>query len=207
MHISLRGDLRYVSVTIRALGVLGSPRAGGNTDLLLDAALSGAAEAGAEAEKVVLDRLDIRPCTACDGCRDGVACVLNDDMMLLYRKVEEADIIILASPVYFDAVSAQTKAFIDRCQLFWCRKYLLKIKGRPRASAFISVGARVRTDFGALEATARALFYTLDAMPCHFLTFAGFEEPGSIQDHPDAIEQARGLGRKLAAEAGERNSL
>jgi multimeric flavodoxin WrbA len=196
-----------VSVKVRALGVLGSPRLGGNTDLLLDAALSGATEAGAEAEKVILDRLEIHPCTACDSCRDGVGCAIADDMTDLYGKVEEADIIILASPVYFHAVSAQTKAFIDRCQLFWCRKYLLKIKGKERGSAFISVGARVRTDFEPLEATARALFYTLDAMPCQFLTFAGFEEPGSIEDHPDAMEQARALGRQLASDIGKRNRL
>ncbi len=196
-----------MSDTVRVLGVLGSPRPRGNTDLLLEAALKGAAEAGAEVEKVVLDRLDIRPCTACDSCRDGVGCVLVDDMVPLYRKIEDADVIILASPVYFDGVTAQTKGFIDRCQLFWCRKYLLKVRGKERGSAFISVGARVRTDFEPLEATVRALFHTLDAMPCHFLTFAGFEEPGSIEDHPDAMEQARALGKRLATELGKRNSI
>ncbi len=190
---------------VRVLGVLGSPRQGGNTDLLLDETLRGAAEAGAEVEKVVLDQLTIRPCTACEGCRDGVRCILDDDMGPLYGKVEVADVIVLASPVYFDAVSAQAKAFIDRCQLFWFRKYVLKVPGRARGSAFISVGARVRTEFDGLEATARALFYTLDAMPCHTLTFAGFEEAGSIEDHPDALAQARQLGARLAAEAGERN--
>lgn len=187
------------------LGVLGSPRQGGNTDLLLDEALRGAAEAGAEVEKVRLDQLTIRPCTACDGCRDGVRCVLDDDMGPLYGKIDDADVIILASPVYFEAVSAQAKAFIDRCQLFWCRKYLLKMKGKARGSAFISVGARVRTEFDAPEATARALFYTLDAMPCQALTFAGFEEAGSIEDHPHALAQARELGARLAADAGKRN--
>ncbi|MDW5563192.1 MAG: flavodoxin family protein [Methanomassiliicoccus sp.] len=192
---------------IRALGILGSPRRGGNTDLLLEEALRGAAEEGVEVEKVVLDALDIRPCTACDGCRDGVRCALDDDMGALYGKVEEADIVILASPVYFDAVSAQAKAFIDRCQLFWFRKYVLKVKGKVRGSAFISVGARIRTDFSGPEATARALFYTLDAMPCQFLTFAGFEERGSIEDHPDALEQAKALGWKLATEARERKRL
>jgi multimeric flavodoxin WrbA len=196
-----------VSAAVKVLGVLGSPRQGGNTDLLLEAALKGAAEAGAEVEKVALDRLDIRPCTACDGCRDGVRCVIDDDMTALYGKVERADIIILASPVYFDAVTAQTKAFIDRCQLFWYRKYVLKMKGKSRGSAFVSVGARVRTDFEAPEATARALFYTLDAMPCQFLTFAGFEEPGSIEDHPRALAEAHALGGRLAAGAGERNSI
>jgi multimeric flavodoxin WrbA len=194
-----------VSSGIRVLGVLGSPRRGGNTDLLLDEALRGAAEGGADVEKVPLDRLNIRPCTACEGCRDGVRCVLDDDMGPLYHKIESADVIILASPVYFEGVSAQAKAFIDRCQLFWCRKYVLKMRGKARGSAFISVGARVRTQFDALEATAQALFYTLDAMPCQTLAYAGFEEPGSIEDHPDALAKARELGARLVGEARERN--
>ena len=184
--------------TVKVLGILGSPRRGGNTERLLDAALEGAAEAGAAAEKVVLDALTLRPCTACDGCRDGGRCVLDDDMAALYPKIEDADAIVLASPVYFESVTAQAKAFIDRCQLFWCRKYVLRMKGKRRASAFISVGARVRTDFHAPEATARALFHTLDAMPCKVLAYAGFEEPGSIEDHP-----ARARGPELA-DAGRR---
>lgn len=188
-----------MSGAVKVLGVLGSPRRGGNTELLLDAALEGAAEEGASIEKVVLDALDIRPCTACDGCRDGIRCVLNDDMAALYPKIEDADAIVLASPVYFESVTAQTKAFIDRCQLFWCRKYLLGMKGKRRAGALLAVGARVRTDFHAPEATARALFHTLDAMPCQVLAYAGFEEPRSIEDHPDALRESRELGRQLAA--------
>lgn len=122
----------------------------------------------------------------------------------LYGKLEDADVIILASPVYFDAVSAQTKAFIDRTQLFWYRKYVLKMAGRKRRGAFISVAARVRTDFACPEATARAFFHTLDAMPCRTLAFSGFEEAGSIEDHPTALGEARDLGRALA---GERNCI
>jgi len=65
----------------------------------------------------------------------------------------------------------------------------------------------VRTDFSAPEATALALFYTLDAMPCLALTYAGFEEAGSIEDHPDALREARELGKGLAEGPGEGNSI
>lgn len=184
------------------LGVLGSPREGGNTEMLLEAALEGAAEAGARVEKVRLGALNISPCTACDGCADGVRCVLEDDMSSLYPKLEEADVIILASPVYFYGVTAQMKAFIDRAQLFWVRKFVLHYRSKKRKGAFLSVGARIRTDFAAAEASAQAFFFTLEATPSRKLTFAGFEEKGSIADHPTALTDARLLGKELAQSAG-----
>jgi hypothetical protein len=107
--------------------------------------------------------------------------------------------------VYFDSVTAPVKAFIDRAQLFWYRKYVLKVPGKRRSSGFLSVGARVRTEFSCPERTVQAFFHTLDAMPCRSLGFAGFEEPGSIEDHPTALREAREMGRALVTEAGERN--
>lgn len=186
------------------LGVLGSPRKGGNTDLLLDAALEGAKEGGAEVRKIVLSTLDIHPCAACGGCADGGGCVIADDMVPLYSLIDEADVIIVASPVYFDGVSAQTKAFIDRGQLFWVRKYVQKRPGKKKRGAFLSVGARIRTDFACPEATVRAFLFTVNAEPGPTLAYAGFEEAGSIADHPTALGDARSLGRELA-EAGGRN--
>ncbi len=184
------------------LGVLGSPRVGGNTDLLLDAALEGAAETGAKVEKITLSKLNISPCTACGGCADGVRCVIDDDMTSLYPKLEEADVILLASPVYFYGVTAQMKTFIDRAQLFWVQKFVLHYRFKKRKGAFLSVGARIRTDFAAADASAQAFFYTLEATPSRKLTFAGFEEKGSIADHPTALAEARQLGKELAQSAG-----
>lgn len=184
------------------LGVLGSPRQGGNSEMLLDAALDGARSTGARTEKVVLSDLRIQPCTACDGCADGSQCVLDDDMVPLYAKLEKADVIILASPVYFYGVTAQMKAFIDRAQPFWVRKFVLHHRSKRRRGAFLSVGARIRTDFVAPEASAQAFFHTLEATPSRSLTFAGFEERGSIADHPTALQDAERLGRELAGSAG-----
>jgi len=100
------------------LGVMGSPRRGGNSDLLLDRALEGSAERGARVEKVYLYDLRIAPCRACRGCRpaNGSAsgCLQQDDMQLLYPKLKAADGLIVATPVYWWGPSAQTKAFVDR---------------------------------------------------------------------------------------------
>ncbi|MDI6894922.1 MAG: NAD(P)H-dependent oxidoreductase [Bacillota bacterium] len=102
--------MRHVYV----LGVMGSPRKGGNSDLLLSRALEGAAGQGARTEKVCLADMDLRPCLACEGCRAGGNCVQKDDMQELYPRLQAAAGLVIATPVYWWGPSAQTKVFLDR---------------------------------------------------------------------------------------------
>lgn len=92
----------------------GSPREKGNSSLLADKTAEGARAAGAEVETYSLHRMDIHPCDACDTCQETGVCVLKDDMQVLYPKLAEADAIVIASPIYWFTVNAQTKLFIDR---------------------------------------------------------------------------------------------
>ena len=96
------------------LGVVGSPRRGGNTEALVDEVLRGAEESGGQTEKVVLGELDVNPCRACGMChREGV-CVHEDDMAAILDKMREAEVWVLGTPVYWWGPTAQFKAFIDR---------------------------------------------------------------------------------------------
>jgi multimeric flavodoxin WrbA len=70
--------------------------------------------------------MDIRPCQNCGGCDDTGSCIIEDAMVDIYEAIRSADRIILASPIFFFGLSAQTKIMIDRCQAFWCQRYLLK---------------------------------------------------------------------------------
>lgn len=88
---------------MRVLGINGSPRIGGNTDILLDKVLEGARSKGAKTEKVVLNNLKFSPCQECENLRDDGSCIIEDDMQPLYKKIEEADRIILASPIFLEA--------------------------------------------------------------------------------------------------------
>lgn len=99
----------------KLLAILGSPRKGGNSDILAHEVMRGAGEAGYECEAVQLSALKLPPCLACYGCRGNGVCVQKDDGNELLAKAMEADVIVLASPVYFYSVSAQMKIFIDRC--------------------------------------------------------------------------------------------
>lgn len=98
----------------RVLILSGSPRRGGNSNLLCDALMQGAQEAGHETEKVYLRDVALHPCLACYGCRGKGVCVQKDGMEGLLKKMLAADVLVLATPVYFYAMDAQMKMMIDR---------------------------------------------------------------------------------------------
>lgn len=98
----------------KVLVISGSPREGGNSDLLCDEFLRGALECGNSGEKVRLQELKIGSCNACYGCRKTGKCVQKDDMAVLLDKMVRADVIVLATPVYFYSMDGQMKTMIDR---------------------------------------------------------------------------------------------
>jgi multimeric flavodoxin WrbA len=100
---------------MKVLGIGASPREGGNTDTLIERALEGARREGAEGEVVFLRDLELGFCQGCGECTLGGRCVQMDGMQELYRKLDEAERIILGTPVYMNNLSAQMKTFADRC--------------------------------------------------------------------------------------------
>ena len=100
----------------KILVVIGSPRRNGNSASLAKEVAAGAKEAGAKVETIFLQGMNIQACTACDACRRKLKkdCILKDDMRALYPKMKAADGIVIASPIYWFTVSAQTKLFMDR---------------------------------------------------------------------------------------------
>jgi multimeric flavodoxin WrbA len=188
---------------LKVLGINGSPRRGGNTDLLLDEVMKGAASQGAEVKTIILNNLKITPCQHCDACAEAGRCRIMDDMQMIYRELEESDRLVLASPIHFMTVTAQMKSMIDRCQAMWARKYVLKIpplgNGRERKGLFISVGGRKAADlFEAALITIKALFYILHIRYAGELLFSEIDEKGDIARHPDTLRQAFLAGQKLA---------
>ncbi|MDR5659468.1 flavodoxin family protein [Serpentinicella sp. ANB-PHB4] len=129
---------------VKVVAIVGSPRKNKNNDLLLSHILKGLTT---NEEEMHIDKyhaydLNIKPCIACDGCTRKLGCVFKDDMTEIYQKFNEADIVIIASPLYFNSVSAQLKAIIDRCQAIWSSKYVLKNsminQNKKRIGYFIS---------------------------------------------------------------------
>ena len=186
---------------MRVLGINGSPRIGGNTDILLDKVLEGARIKGARTEKVVLNNLKFSPCQECENLRDDGSCTIEDDMQSLYKKIEEADRIILASPIFFGSLSAQTKMMIDRFQCAWRAKYILKkdIFKRKRKGGFICVEGSTRKDFfDNAKSIVRNLFATIGVGYEEELFCSGVDEKGDILEYPEVLKKAFALGERIA---------
>ena len=187
---------------MRVTGIAGSPRRGGNTDMLLAEVLRGAAAKGAETKTIILSNLKYISCQHCDACLEKGICKIQDDMQQIYRDLEEADVIVLASPMQFMGITAEAKAMIDRCQAMWARKYVLKIPPlnpkKERKGFFISVGGRkVPNLFDSALVTVKTFFRILDVTYAGELVFSGIDEKGAIAKYPDALQQAFLAGQKL----------
>ena len=187
------------------LGITGSPRRGGNTDLLLEEFMRGAADKGAETKTIELRRLKFETCRHCDACLKTGNCVVKDDMQDIYPELDQADLIVVASPVQFVGPTAQLKAMIDRCQCRWARKYLLKVPPlgdeRARKGFFISVGGtKLKDMFEPSLAIVKTWFHILNVEYAGELLFKGIDEKGAIKEHPDALKQAYEVGQKLVQE-------
>lgn len=178
----------------------GSPRRGGNTDILLRHLEQGIASAGKKARQVYLAELAIAPCMSCGACELDGHCLIEDDMQALYGWLEQADCIVLASPVYFYSVSAQAKAFIDRCQALWNKKYTLQQHDSKRRQGYLlAVAARLgEKTFDGIRLTAR---YFFDAVNCDYsaeLLVRGADAKGSISKQPERLREAEMLGMSIA---------
>lgn len=191
---------------MKVLGIAGSPRRGGNTDRLLGEVMRGAASRGAKVKTIILNNLTIAPCQHCDGCLETGRCKVEDDMQMVHSELRQADRLVLASPIYFMGVTAQTKTMIDRCQALWVRKYLLKLplsgsSRRERQGLFISVAGRSKANqFEPALATVKSLFRALDITYAGELLFPGADDKGAIAKYPDALRQAFLAGQKLVEE-------
>lgn len=108
-----------IAVSKKVLILSGSPRKGGNSDLLCDEFAKGAAEAGNAVEKIRVVEKAIGHCRACYACREAGICVIQDDMAEVLQKMIDADVLVLASPVYFYSIAAQLKSVIDRTVARW----------------------------------------------------------------------------------------
>jgi multimeric flavodoxin WrbA len=192
---------------VKIIAVAGSPRRGGNTDTLLEQAISGAKSAGAEVELVILNQLKIAPCMACDRCFKKGRCAVKDDYPAICEKTLEADAVMLAAPVTFTNISGWAKAFIDRFQCLWALKYVLNQPvplppgGQKRRGIFLSTAGSPKTKFDCTLSTVGSFFSTTDATFVGSMCVNAMDEKGAIAEHPELLQQAYALGVQLVAAA------
>lgn len=188
----------------RILGIFGSPRKGGNTDLLLEEFLQGAREEGWEVERLRPSDLAITPCTECLGCFKEGRCVIDDDMQAVYGRLLDARAVALASPIFFYGVTAWSKALIDRCQALWARRYVLRDpalgpQGMKRRGFFLSVcGTKGKRAFEGAALTVRYFFDSFNAGYEGELFFRSIDAKGDILAEPAHLLRARRAGAAFA---------
>jgi multimeric flavodoxin WrbA len=176
----------------------GSPREKGNSAVLADQVFAGAKEAGAKVESVYLHGMNIQPCDACDVCQDGYeGCIIEDDMQSLYPKLTEADVIVIAGPIYWFTISAQTKLCIDR----W---YALESKegnalhGKQLGIVLVYGDTDLYTSGGinaihTFESLARYLGMEISGM-----VYGTAMDLGEAEKQSELMEKAFNLGAKVA---------
>ena len=183
--------------------IKGSTRAKGNTDALADAAAEGAASAGHRVTTLVLREHRFSGCIACGGCsRDGF-CHVKDAMQDIFTLLDAAEHVVLAAPMFFMSLPWCVKSMIDRCQVYWARKYVLKTgSGRAHPGgnclALLLGGTDYRTLFDAPRIVLGA-WTSIIEMTLHLgLTLRKIDAKGDIEKHPDALGRARDLGARIA---------
>ncbi len=191
----MRGHSIIVGV-MNILAIIGSPRKGGNTELLVDAVLCVDRNGSAldvVVEKVYLNDLRIAPCQDCEDKRGDGSCIVDDNMQLLYPKVLKADIVVLASPIYFGSVSAQVKAMVDRWQCYWLDKSRGEIQ-KSKKGFFVAVSAQDEDKyFENGRQIAKNFFATIGAEYAGEVLCPNVDAKADILGHKECLEKAKNM--------------
>lgn len=175
----------------RVLGIIGSPRHGGNTEALVDEALRGAKEAGASVERVFLDRLNIGPCQACDRCAINGECVQRDDMSKLLSKMRRSHVWILGTPIYWKGPTAQFKTFLDR----WYGIKETEFEEK-RAILVVPVGETEADDARCTVEVLRTALAHFEMEPFSTIVATDVWDAGEVRQNPSMLEAAYRTGQE-----------
>ncbi len=182
---------------MRILGVYGSPREDGNTDLLLNQFLKGVSDSGHKIEKVYVRKLNISPCLACGECEEAGKCTISDDMDIVYEALTNTECLVLASPIYFYSVTAQMKILIDRCHVLWYKRKTSNNNGF-RPAFFISVaGTKGKRVFDGAMLTVRCFLNAIGFRLKNCWLYPGFDAKGEIEKYPEVLSKIYNAGKTV----------
>ena len=196
---------------LNLLAIKGSPRSNSNSIFMLDKIIDGCKEKAVTenieiSEKIIKPfMMDIKTCTACFNCDKTAKCVFNDDMTELLKDFDRADIVLLASPIYFNGMPSHIKKMIDRCQPIWASKYVLEepIIDRDKKRRSVLIGAAgapgYEDQFIALEKVTSLFFRAINAKK-----FTQFLYPNTddnlISEDEESLNKLNQIGKDLISE-------
>jgi multimeric flavodoxin WrbA len=183
---------------MKVIGIVGSPRTNGNTNILVQQVLEGAAEAGAETRTFILNNMNYRGCQGCDYCKSHDKCKLEDDLMELFDELESADGVVFGSPIYFGQFTGQMRLFLDRCYS------LINSDFSPRLSAgkkAVIIGTQGAPDPAAFKGVYEEFggqisnFMRMDVKD--IIVGVGYHAPGEVKNDSKLMEKAKNTGLNL----------
>jgi multimeric flavodoxin WrbA len=180
---------------MKIIGIVGSPRENGNTEILVNHALESIGEEGLDTELIRLAGLDIAPCNACMVCTKEERCSIEDDLFPIYLKMKDADGIILGSPVYYGSATALVKSFMERAG------YISRHNGEPfrgKVGGPIVVARRAGHNFALAQLTMwfQVLEFVLTGTRRFSIGFGS--EKGEVINDEEGMRTARELGKNMA---------
>ncbi len=189
---------------MRIVGISGSPRRGGNTDLILQEALAAAKVEGAEVDLIRISDFRLQPCNGCMACIVSKKCVIDDDVEKLYQEIVKADGIIMGSPSYMQGVTAQMKTFIDRIG------FLALARGKKdfveKVGGVIAVARR-----SGLSSTCHQMIMFMTGVgmiiPSGGRVYAIGAEKGAVAKDQEGMDSARHLGKMMVRTIGVIDNL
>ena len=188
----------------KVLGIVGSPRKGGNTHILVSEILKGARDVGARTELISLGKLRIKECDACYTCWETEVCRINDGMKRIYKKLMASDSIILATPMYWFGPTVLMKAFIDRLLYFCCSKSEDKIKGKEVVLAIVFADGDTTTASSLLKMLTMTVEYLGMKLKGKIMV-PGVGEKGAINitKKKKKLKEAFNLGRSIGKSSSQ----
>jgi multimeric flavodoxin WrbA len=195
------------SATVLCIG--GSPRAGGNSDILVRHFLKGAQDANVAAEEIHLRDYQYQSCTGCERCRKDKRCTgLRDDMQFIYPKISRSQGLILVSPVHNYNITAMMKAFIDRLYCYYDfdaerpGKWSSQLQDQDRKAIIAAVAEQIEPEDSGIELALKAMRLPLEALGYEVITelpVSGVFQKGRILRNPEILSTAESLGKELAS--------
>lgn len=183
---------------MKVIGIVGSPRKNGNTNILVQQVLEGAAESGAETRNFFLNEMNYKGCQGCGYCKSHDKCKLEDDLMELFDELASADGVVFGSPIYFGQFTGQMRLFIDRCYSLINADFssrlpagkkavIIGTQGAPDAAAFKGV----YDEFGGQISN----FMRMDVKDT--IVGIGYHAPGEVKEDSVIMDKAKNAGLNL----------
>lgn len=183
---------------MRVLTVNGSPRKGGNTEIVLGSMVDVFESRGCQIDKICLNELSMRGCQGCMSCKKTTdRCIQQDDMTPVYDLIQGSDLVLMGTPVYLWDVTGQFKLFVDRCFAFWERTYLGRIRAGKTAILVTVLGQEnARLGNGVSEKYV-SLFKSFGFSRVEPLVLPGVNSRGAMLDRKEYLEAARELAGQV----------